>query len=440
MALEQISDWQSIFATWNTGTAEPLELHQPINRSELSAAISSGDNWHTNMLRLVGSWVSKGNTDFEIQTMAAAHTLSGWTVEQTQVEVQKMINGARMKRFDQNIKPMPEVSERPLKPVLTMLGNIELKDPEYLIDGIVEKQSLIGLIGPSGSGKTFVALDMALSIATGSAYHGLPTKRGLVVMSAGEGHLGIPRRAEAWCKHHSHDLKVVDMAITNKAVDLFSEQSLEQFCSEVEQLSKSRGNPALIIIDTVARHMGGRDENSAKEMGELIRTADKLKDEYGCSIMLVHHTGHSDQNRARGSTAFKGALDSEMLIKRIGDHDLQLICEKQKDGPQFEPMQFIKTTVDPSIVLVQTEASASKAKRLSDNQKVALEAFHEATKSSDGASGIYLDDWRQVFNRRHTGDNQKSKDTAFRRARKELVDNGFLAVADDIYRLGDKAT
>lgn len=92
MALEQISDWQSIFATWNTSTEEPFELHQPINRSELSAAISSGDNWHTNMLRLVGSWVSKGNTDFEIQTMAAAHTLSGWTVEQTQVEVQKMID------------------------------------------------------------------------------------------------------------------------------------------------------------------------------------------------------------------------------------------------------------------------------------------------------------------------------------------------------------
>lgn len=259
-------------------------------------------------------------------------------------------------------------------------------------------------------------------------------------MSAGEGHLGIPRRAEAWCKHYSHNLKVVDMAITNKAVDLFSEQSLEQFCSEVEQISKSRGNPALIIIDTVARHMGGRDENSEKEMGELIRIADKLKDDYGCSMMHVHHTGHSDQNRARGSTAFKGALDSEMLIKRIGDHDLQLIREKQKDGPQFEPMQFIKTTVDPSIVLVQTEASASKAKRLSDNQKVALDAFHEATKSSDGASGIYLYDWRQVFNRRHTGDNQKSKDTAFRRARKELVDNGFLAVADDIYRLGAKAT
>ena len=39
-----------------------------------------------------------------------------------------------------------------------------------------------------------------------------------------------------------------------------------------------------------------------------------------------------------------------------------------------------------------------------------------------------------------TGDNQKSKDTASRRARKELVDDSFLAVADDIYHLGDKAT
>jgi hypothetical protein len=45
-----------------------------------------------------------------------------------------------------------------------------------------------------------------------------------------------------------------------------------------------------------------------------------------------------------------------------------------------------------------------------------------------------------LFNERHTGDNVKSKDTAFRRAREVLVDRGLLKCSDDIYRLGDKAT
>jgi ABC-type transporter Mla maintaining outer membrane lipid asymmetry ATPase subunit MlaF len=81
----------------------------------------------------------------------------------------------------------------PAKSVLTLIGDVEIYNPKYLIDGIIEESSLVGLIGPSGAGKTFVALDMALSMATGKDYHGLFAKKGLAILSAGEGHLGIPR-------------------------------------------------------------------------------------------------------------------------------------------------------------------------------------------------------------------------------------------------------
>jgi hypothetical protein len=62
------------------------------------------------------------------------------------------------------------------------------------------------------------------------------------------------------------------------------------------------------------------------------------------------------------------------------------------------------------------------------------------TKDNVAAAGLTLDEWRPFFNERHTGDNQASKNTAFARARKELVDKGLLKCSDDIYRLGDKAT
>ena len=68
--------------------------------------------------------------------------------------------------------------------------------------------------------------------------------------------------------------------------------------------------------------MAGLDENSAKDMGELICTADKLKDDYQCAVMLVHHTGHANLDKARGLTAFKGALDTEILVSPVGDEDL----------------------------------------------------------------------------------------------------------------------
>ena len=71
---------------------------------------------------------------------------------------------------------------------------------------------------------------------------------------------------------------------------------------------------------------------------------------------------------------------------------------------------------------------------------MAMDAFYEATKGNVTSAGLALEEWRPLFNERHTGDNIKSKDTAFRRAREGLVDKGLLKCRDDIYRLGDKAT
>jgi len=437
--LPNIEHWDNIFLPLEPLFTAQTDDYTPLDRDAASEVAMNGQNWHFNMLKLIGSWVAKGNTDGEIHILSEKHTLPGYTVEQTWLDVQPMIAGARRKNYDAPANSN-EAHHGPVpRKILTLISDVELKDLEYLIDDVIEGKSLIGLIGPSGSGKTFVALDIALSLATGKDYHGFGASKGLVIMSAGEGHLDIPRRAEAWCKHNSSNLGAASFAITDRAVDLFSEAPLNAFCNEIEEIAKTRGNPKLIIIDTVARHMAGKDENNAKEMGELVQTADKLKHDYQCAVMLVHHTGHNNQDRARGSTAFKGALDTEILVKPLGENDIIVSCEKQKDGPQFDTMQFLKVSVDPSIALQQVIRSAPKTK-LTSNQAMAMDAFYEATKGNVAAARLTRDEWRPFFNERHTGDNQASKNTAFARARKELVDKGLLKCSDDIYRLGDKAT
>ena len=127
------------------------------------------------------------------------------------------------------------------------------------------------------------------------------------------------------------------------------------------------------------------------------------------------------------------------MVKSLGDNDIVVSCEKQKDGPEFDTMQFLKVSVEPSLALQQVTRSVPKAK-LTSNQAMAMDAFYEATKGNVASAGLALDEWRPLFNERHTGDNQASKNTAFARVRKELVDKGLLECSDDIYRLGDKAT
>ena len=409
------------------------------DRAQAQAAILSGEAWHTTVLRTVASYVARGLHDWEIHSICRDYTLEGFTTEQTASEVQKMINGARAKGFAPPMQRANVEDNFTEAPLLTLIGDVEQRDVNHLVDGILECESLIGLVGTSGCGKSFVAIDLAMCIATGISFHGRDTVEGLVVMCVGEGHAGMPDRRDAWCIHHGVDKNQAKLAITDRPASLFEEPYLDRLYAEIEKLKERHGPVRLIIIDTVARHMPGLDENASKDMGEFISAADKLKQDFSCAVMLVHHTGLSHQDRARGSSAFKAALDTEIILKPIGDHDISMNCAKQKDGPSFDQMQFVKVSVGNSLVLqAVTSACQTKSNKLTANELLALNTL-KATLSKVAEHSVHLKHWRNEFKRRHTGDNSGSKDTAHSRARKSLCIKGFVKVNNDYYSLGDKA-
>jgi hypothetical protein len=66
--------------------------------SRLIAAIKSGNhNWHDSMIKLVAHWVGLGRSSVEILGHCPDWTLSGYTVQQTRVEVARAIDDARKK-------------------------------------------------------------------------------------------------------------------------------------------------------------------------------------------------------------------------------------------------------------------------------------------------------------------------------------------------------
>jgi hypothetical protein len=61
--------------------------------------------------------------------------------------------------------------------------------------------------------------------------------------------------------------------------------------------------------------------------------------EFNCTVILVHHTGVSDeaQHRARGSSAWRGALDIEIsVIPGKDNQPMQLVQRKSKDAEMAE--------------------------------------------------------------------------------------------------------
>jgi putative DNA primase/helicase len=206
----------------------------------------------------------------------------------------------------------------------------------WLIKRWLQERALMMLHGPSGVGKTFILMDMCLRMATGKDdWNGFKVKKGMVVYLAGEGHYGLRGRIAAW--KHKNNAKRINMWVSRHGCDLNTPQGYQKATDAIRALS---GIPALIVVDTLHRFLAG-DENSAQDAKTMIDACDRMKHEFGCSVMLVHHTGVSDeaQHRARGSSAWRGALDIEISVTR-GKEDAPIKIEprKVKDGEEPDPI------------------------------------------------------------------------------------------------------
>lgn len=245
--------------------------------------------------------------------------------------------------------------------------------PRWIIKGWIEQDTLMMVHGPSGAGKSFVVLDWCLHIATGlEQWHGKAIKKsGPVVYLAGEGHYGMRRRVAAW-KHHYKAGKF-KMWLSKGGCDL---NTPEGYLRVVENIKALPEVPIVIVIDTLHRFLAG-DENSAQDAKTMIDACDALRREFGCTVVLVHHTGVSEeaQHRARGSSSWKAALEVEynILPAKKGE-PLKIANKKMKDGEPDHSlyMDMVEVVIpnwfdedgDPvkSVVVVPGEAPPERKK------------------------------------------------------------------------------
>ena len=336
--------------------------------------------------------------------------------------------------------------DRPFK--FVAVGDLEYKEPEFLIDGLIETDTLGMIFGDPGCGKSFVAVDLALCVASGTPFHERPVKQGSVFFIAGEGHNGLARRFHAWSKDRGVPLGGVPLFKSERAAQFLDAASAAAVAQAVDQMADQFGQPTLIVIDTVARNFGPGDENSTSDMGAFVAAIDDLKSRYpGAAVLLVHHSGHADKQRARGAMALKGALDCEFRIEK-NEAGLHVHCTKMKDADTPPILHFeLKTvTLDAkttSAVLEPIDAPERQT-RLTPAQRLGVETYSAAAAKGgvwdDGAfKGLHLNEWREAFYSKHPGDTSDTKRKAFGRVRGELLKLGKMTVQDDVYLISDGA-
>ena len=200
----------------------------------------------------------------------------------------------------------------------------------WLVKHWVQTNALIMVHGPSGGGKTFVVLDWCMRIASElQEWCGNKVRDGSVVYLAGEGHHGLKSRIAAWKQHY--DVKKLNMWLSKAGCDLNTAEGYQKVADHLRALSEK---PCMIVVDTLHRFLSG-DENSAQDAKTMLDACSALMQEFGCSVLLVHHTGVSEetQHRARGSSAWRGALDIEVsIIPGDETKPMQIAQRKSKDA------------------------------------------------------------------------------------------------------------
>ena len=228
----------------------------------------------------------------------------------------------------------------------------DLPAVEWLIDDTIQTDGLTVIYGAPKSFKTFVTLDMAMHIANGRDWRGIPTKPATVLYVVAEGAPGVGPRARAWCNRHGGDVDRIGWITV--APNLFA---ADGDTSHVGEIAAESG-AGLVIVDTLARAMPGGDENSAKDIGYVVANFDSIREQAGCALIAVHHTGKDTARGMRGSSSLQGAVDTSMEV--VGDaHAVNIRIADQKNAESDRAWWFKPTKETPSLVLEPTTGSAS---------------------------------------------------------------------------------
>lgn len=265
-----------------------------------------------------------------------------------------------------------------------------LSDLKWLAHGIFPMRSMLCLTGAPGCGKSFVALALALSIATGEPWLGTEVHKGPILYVAGEGGVGFKKRVAAWCEMYGADPAATPAHFILEAANLFGTDDVTHVLRACEALPSA---PALVVFDTLHRSMTGGDENSAQDMGMVLARADRIKHETDASVLFVHHN-RKDGDVERGSIAIRGAVDTLAMVKGEEDGPRTLSCEKQKDFDEFTPVQFVLTPQrDSCVVTLYDSALDDRPERLTSKRRAALATLVQVFGGSRGATST---EWQEA--------------------------------------------
>lgn len=216
------------------------------------------------------------------------------------------------------------------------LLDLNIPEPEWLVEDILPKGYVVVLSGPPKSGKGLLTLDMIASIAEGSSFLSKSVAQGPVMYVSAEEPLG---EVKVRFLNRIGD-EGVDLPIHILPVDGTFTQSLKiENSTDVAKLTMAirRVKPVLIVFD-VLRMMNDLEENDSDDMSRIMNEIRKLARSSGAAIVVSHHMNKNGVQR--GSNAIAGGADITIDLTPNAGSDGSLSASFTAKGRSVPPISL----------------------------------------------------------------------------------------------------
>lgn len=208
----------------------------------------------------------------------------------------------------------------------------------YATKGWFRRAETSILYGPSNCGKSAIVCHLGVCISTGQPFFGTRVRQGIVVHVGAEAPVSILDRLSPYDLRSSNGSPYL---VVDRAVDLSNRAEVASFIDHLGWVEQEYRAPIqMVVFDTLARSIGDLDENSSSAMTEVASAAERIARSLDAHVMLVHHTGKDADRGGRGSSALRGAVDTEVCLKRHDDKHVIVSQEKQRTMEKLGPVYF----------------------------------------------------------------------------------------------------
>ncbi|WP_292325675.1 AAA family ATPase [Mesorhizobium sp.] len=343
----------------------------------------------------------------------------------------------------------------PLK-ILSYADMKDLPEPAWLIDGLIQENTTALMFGKSNSFKSFLAIDIALSVASHRPWHShevlpdfdnshaLPT----VLIVATEGGNGVGRkRIPAWYDHHNVPEAERTAFLYPREIRLDVADDVTALIDAVDKAEFSQHPmsyyPAfqLIVIDIFGGSMAG-SEIEDKTARAWVHGIQRILRETGVAVLVVAHAPYQDDSRIRGHSHFWGSFDTRLKVEGDkGAMTATLTVERHKDADSAGSWGFRLTPSGGSLVPeMDSTITAARKQSLSPKNRAALIALDDALQASGvrkfgqdwpPCNVVQVEQWRHHFYLHSHEDAPDTKRQAFNQAKNFLRDGGHIQFYDD---------